>query len=226
MHLVLVHGAGGAAATWDLVTPLLAGLGCKLTAVTNPLQSLEGDVAHTLAVIDSIPGDIVLVGHSYGGAVITNAGRHSRVRGLVYIAAFGPDAGESVDSIVAEYPPAESEAFASQNGSGEWITDRSGTYWDEIGPDLSPEQRVAMLAETRKCEEDVFVQESGKPAWRGLPTWYLLATADRNLRPEVQRFMAERMSARIVKVDSSHFTPRSAPLSIARLVETAVTALR
>lgn len=222
MHIVLVHGAGGTASTWDRVTPILAERGHDVSVVTNPLQSLYGDIAHTRAAVDAVDGPVLLVGHSYGGAVITGVGTHDRVTGLVYIAAFAPDEGESIDSICDGFEPAESENYSSRNEQGEWITDRSDAYWNEIGWDLSAEQRSAMERETRRCEEAIFVETTATPAWKTLPSWYLLATADRNIRPAAQRFMAERAGAAITDLETSHFTPRIAPLAIVEQIELAL----
>lgn len=142
MDIVLVHGAGGRPTTWSEVEPLLAAMGHRTVAVTNPLTSLDEDVAHTTTVVEEFiegtAGPLLLVGHSYGGAVITNVGRHPAVRGLVYIAAFGPDEGETVNGIVERYEPAEISAYMRRGPNGEWKSEASEEFWAEIGPDLRP----------------------------------------------------------------------------------------
>lgn len=225
MDIVLVHGAGGRPTTWTEVEPLLAARGHRTVAVTNPLTSLEEDVAHTTSVIGERGGPVLLAGHSYGGAVITNAGRHPAVRGLVYIAAFAPEKGETVNGIVERYEPAEISAFMRRGPNGEWKSQPGERFWAEIGPDLSPEHRAVVEAEGRKAEDAVFRQPTGEPAWRTLPSWYLVADDDRTLRPEAQRDMAARSGARTEHVPGSHYTTLVHARRVADLIHTAATAV-
>lgn len=225
MDIVLVHGAGGRPTTWTEVEPLLAARGHRTVAVTNPLTSLEEDVAHTTSVIEEMDGPVLLAGHSYGGAVITNAGRHSAVRGLVYIAAFAPEKGETVNGIVERYEPAEISAFMRRGPNGEWKSEPGDRFWAEIGPDLSPEHRAVVEAEGRKAEDAIFRQPTGEPAWRTLPSWYLVADDDRTLRPQAQRDMAARCGARTEHVPGSHYTTLVHPRRVADLVDAAATAV-
>ncbi|MEV7425767.1 MULTISPECIES: alpha/beta hydrolase [unclassified Streptomyces] len=225
MNIVLVHGAGGRPTTWTEVEPLLAARGHRTVAVTNPLTSLEEDLAHTTAAIDETEGPVLLVGHSYGGAVITNAGRHRAVRGLVFIAAFGPEEGETVNGIVERYEPAEISAFMRRGPNGEWKSEPGEEFWAEIGPDLSPGHRAAVEAEGRQADNRVFTQPTGKPAWRTLPSWYLVADDDRTLRPEAQRDMALRMGAVTEHVPGSHYTTLVHPRRVADLIHTAAAAV-
>lgn len=237
MDIVLVHGAGGRPTTWSEVEPLLAARGHRTVAVTNPLTSLEEDVAHTTTVVEEViekaieeavgntEVPLLLVGHSYGGAVITNVGRHPAVRGLVYIAAFGPDEGETVNGIVERYEPAEISAYMRRGPNGEWKSEPSEEFWAEIGPDLSPAQRAVVEAEGRKAENLIFTQPTGKPAWGNLPSWYLVADDDRTLRPDAQRDMAARMRAVTEHVPGSHYTTLVHPQRVADLIHTAATAV-
>ncbi|MFE4757943.1 alpha/beta hydrolase [Streptomyces mirabilis] len=225
MDIVLVHGAGGRPTTWTEVEPLLAARGHRTVAVTNPLTSLEEDVAHTTVAIEAMEGPVLLAGHSYGGAVITNAGRHPAVRGLVFIAAFGPEKGETVNGIVEGYEPAEISSFMRRGPNGEWKSEPSEEFWAEIGPDLSPEHRAVVEAEGRKAENLIFTQPTGEPAWRTLPTWYLVADDDRTLRPDAQRDMAARMQAVTEHVPGSHYTTLVHPQRVADLIHTAATAV-
>ncbi|MFD6285614.1 alpha/beta hydrolase [Streptomyces sp. NPDC060205] len=225
MDIVLVHGAGGRPTTWSEVEPLLAALGHRTVTVTNPLTSLDADVAHTTAAVAELPGPVLLVGHSYGGAVITNVGHHPAARGLVYIAAFGPDEGETVNGIVERYEPAEISAYMRRGPNGEWKSEASEEFWAEIGPDLSPAQRAVVEAEGRKAENLIFTQPTGKPAWRTLPSWYLVADDDRTLRPDAQRDMAARMEAVTDHVPGSHYTTLVHPRRVADLIHTAATAV-
>ncbi|MFL5994343.1 MAG: alpha/beta hydrolase [Streptomyces sp.] len=224
MDIVLVHGAGGRPTTWSEVEPLLTSRGHRLFTVTNPLTSLEDDVAHTAAVVDETEGPVLLAGHSYGGAVISNVGRHPRVRGLVYIAAFAPDEGETVNGIVEGYEPAEISRYMRRGPGGDWKSEPSPEFWAEIGPDLTPEQRAVVAAEGRPAENLIFTQPTGRPAWRDLPSWYLVADDDRTLRPEAQRDMAARMKATVEHVPGSHYTTLVWPSRVADMIHTAVLA--
>ncbi|WEO75805.1 alpha/beta hydrolase [Cryobacterium sp. SO2] len=225
MHIVLVHGAGGTPSTWSAVTPVLEARGLPHTLVSNPLKSLRTDVANTLAVIDSVQGPVLLVGHSYGGAVITNAGRHDAVQGLVYIAAFAPDHNESVTDVVRRYEPAEVSKYMERGENGEWSTGRGGDFWAEIGWDVPAEHRESLISETRRSENAIFDEESHDPAWQVLPSWYLVASRDRTLRPDAQRDMAARAGAVTTSIDTSHFTPRVAPETVVDVIERAFRAL-
>ena len=223
MNIALVHGMGGTASTWEAVAPVLRAHGHAVTAIENPLESLSGDVANTVRAIEAMKGPVLLVGHSYGGAVITNAGNHQAVIGLVYVAAFGPDEGECVQDIVERYPPAAASAYMKRGPAGEWITDCDGDYWQQIAWDLSPEQRETVRRETRWTAAQVFTEQSGKPAWRQLPTWYVLAEDDRTLRPDTQGWMAKRMGATVTIVPGSHFAPRVHAAAVVDQIERAGT---
>jgi pimeloyl-ACP methyl ester carboxylesterase len=228
VRIVLVHGAGGTPTTWTEVAPLLTAAGHEVHTVTNPMRSLTGDVAHTAALVQALSGQpdspVLLVGHSYGGAVITNVGREPSVSGLVYIAAFAPDEGETVNQIVERYPPAEVSKYMRRGPNGEWASEHTDSYWAEIGWDLTPAQRATWDAESRQSENAIFTEATGVPAWRTLPSWYLVAAQDRTLRPDIQRDMATRAGATVAEVPGSHFTPRVQPAEVAAFIERAVSA--
>jgi len=221
MKMVLVHGAGGTPTTWSEVAPRLAAAGHEVVTVTNPMRSLTDDVANTSAAIDALGGPVLLVGHSYGGAVITNAGRHPAVVGLVYVAAFGPDEGETVNGIVERYPPAEVAKYMRRGPNGEWASEHTAAYWAEIGWDLTEAQRETFHNGARPSENAIFTQPTGVPAWRTLPSWYVVAEQDRTLRPEIQRDMAARMGAAVTRVPGSHFTPHVRPAEVVAVIEEA-----
>ncbi|MFC5833893.1 alpha/beta fold hydrolase [Nonomuraea insulae] len=225
MEIVLVHGAGGRPTTWSAVAPLLAAQGHHVITVTNPMTSLDDDVANTLAAVEATSGPVLLAGHSYGGAVITNAGRHPRVRALVYIAAFAPEEGETVNGIVERYEPAEISRHMRRGANGDWKSEPGPDFWAEIGWDLSPEQRSIVEAEGRAAEDLIFKQATGAPAWRTLPSWYLLAEQDRTLRPEIQADMAHRMGATLERVPGSHYTTLVHPDRVAAIITAAVSAV-
>jgi pimeloyl-ACP methyl ester carboxylesterase len=226
-NVVLVHGMGGTEGTWESVTPLLREHGHGVLAVENPMRSLSGDVVNTVQAIESMDGPVLLVGHSYGGAVITNAGNHAAAVGLVYVAAFAPDEGESVQAIVERYPPAPGSAYMKRGLAGEWMVDcdGEGEYWRDIAGDLTAEQRESVRRENRWTGPDVFTEVSGRPAWRHLPSWYMLAADDRTLRPETQAWMADRMGATVTRVPGSHFATRVHAPNVVELIERAAAAV-
>ncbi|MCU1527009.1 MAG: hypothetical protein JWP75_772 [Frondihabitans sp.] len=226
MHIVLVHGAGGTPTTWSAVTPILDARGLAYTLVTNTLVSLESDVAHTSAIVEAIGEPVLLVGHSYGGAVITEVGRLDAVRGLVYVAAFAPDEGESVSAIVERYDPAPVSAYMRRGDDGSWVTDRGGRFWEEIGWDVPAEHQASLIRETGRSSNAIFTQTVGVPAWRMRPSWYLVASRDGTLRTDTQRDMALRAGAVTSEVETSHFTPRVAPETVVDLIEVALAEVR
>lgn len=222
MSVVLVHGMGGDERTWEAVEPLLAAAGHSVVSVRNGLESLTGDVAGTVRAIEAMEPPVVLAGHSYGGAVITGAGNHDAVSSLVYVAAFGPDEGETVQGIVNRFPMAAGSAYMQRGERGQWITDlaRAG-YWSEIAWDLTPEQRESVIAETRWTADRVFTEPSGPPAWKRRPSHYVIATGDRTLPPEIQELMAKRMGAEISRLPGSHYSPRVHAERVAEIIGSA-----
>ncbi|OMQ16675.1 hypothetical protein A7K94_0200970 [Modestobacter sp. VKM Ac-2676] len=226
MHIVLVHGAGGSPFTWSSVVPLLEAAGHRFSVADNPSHSLDDDVAAVEALVDAADDDVLLVGHSYGGAVITNAGRHARVRGLVYVAAFAPAEGESVGRIVDEHGPAEVGAYMRRGPDGEWIWGddeeaRLALAWD-VPVQIWEENR----RHDRVSADAIFTRSSGTPAWASKPAWYVLATSDKHIRPEVQRAMATRAGATIVEAGTTHAVPHVAPDRVVEVVEAAIAALQ
>jgi pimeloyl-ACP methyl ester carboxylesterase len=223
MHIVLVHGAGGTPTTWSELVPLLGSR--EHTLITNPMTSLTDDVAHTLGVVSSLGGPVLLVGHSYGGAVITNVGRSDLVKGLVYVAAFAPDEGETVNGIVERYPPAEVSKYMRRGPNGEWASEHTDEYWAEIGWDVPVDQRGVWDSESRPSDNRIFSEPTGVPAWRAKPSWYLVAAEDKTLPTVIQRDMAARAGAITSEVPGSHFTPRVRPADVLRVIEQALAAL-
>ncbi|WP_306204509.1 alpha/beta fold hydrolase [Actinoplanes sp. RD1] len=225
MNIVLVHGAGGTPVTWTEVAPLLRDAGHDVVAVTNPMTSLEDDVANTVEAIRSFGGGpVVLVGHSYGGAVITNAGREPGVKALVYVAAFAPDEGETVNGIVEKYPPAEVSKFMRRGPDGEWSSEHTEEYYAEIAWDLAPSQRRAWDEESRQVSNLIYTQATGVPAWRTVPAYYLVAADDKTLRPEIQRDMSSHAGMTVEEIEGSHFTTRVHPGAVVAFIEKAIAA--
>lgn len=227
MEIVLVHGAGGTPITWSRVSPMVDAAGHVVSAVTNPMTSLADDVATTRAWIDEhTSGDVLLVGHSYGGAVIGGAGTHPRVKGLVYIAAWAPDTDESIQDILSRYPPAPVSKHMLRGPDGEWMSADTPEYWAEINPDVSPEMRVLWKSDSRPSSNAIFEQKAAAAAWRSKPTWYLVAAQDKTLRVDTQRDMAARMTGKTYDVDGSHSVPQVSPQRVADLIDEAVKALQ
>lgn len=213
--IVLVHGAFVDGSTWRAVYDLLVGDGYHVAVVQNPTMSLSGDVAETRRVVDAQDGPVVLVGHSYGGAVITEAGTHDKVAALVYIAAFAPDEGESVRAIVGD--PAAPGSPIVAVAEGLWCQDRA-KFHSSFGADL-PAGDAAFLADSQvPWGDDAMAGPVTDPAWRGRPSWYLVATEDRMIPPAAQRTMAQRAGATTVEVAASHAVYMSRPDTVAALI--------
>jgi pimeloyl-ACP methyl ester carboxylesterase len=213
--IVLVHGAFVDGSTWRAVYDLLAGDGYHVAVVQNPTMSLSGDVAETRRVVDAQDGPVVLVGHSYGGAVITEAGTHDKVAALVYIAAFAPDEGESVRALVGD--PAAPGSPIVTVAEGLWCQDRA-KFHSSFGADL-PAEDAAFLADSQvPWGDDAMAGPITDPAWRGRPSWYMVATEDRMIPPAAQRTMAQRAGATTVEVAASHAVYMSRPDAVAALI--------
>jgi len=225
MHIILVHGAGGTAYTWSSVLPLLEAHGHAVTVADNFSRSLREDETAVRALIEATEGPVLLVGHSYGGAVISAAGTHERVAGLVYVAAFGPDRDESVQQIVNRYEPAEVSKYMTRGPAGEWISSPDEESWQELAWDVPEAVRTMAKTEKRVSGNSIFTQTNIEPAWSSRPSWYLVASSDKHLRPEIQRFMAGRMGATVEEVDTSHAVPHAAPERVAAIVERALAVL-
>jgi len=228
VSLVFVHGMGGTPGTFALVEPILRARGHATVRVENPLQSLSGDIAATTAAMDELltqagrpDGPVLLVGHSYGGAVITNVGRDPRVAGLVYVAAFAPDEGETVNQIVERYPPAAASKYMLRGPDGSWRSDRSPAYWAETAFDLDPALRETIASERRESADRIFLEPGGRPAWAEKPSWYVVADRDMTLVPEAQDDMSARAGSVVYRFPGSHFTPWTQPQQVAGIVAAA-----
>lgn len=222
--IVLVHGAFADGSSWQRVIPLLERDGYTVTAVQNPLTSLPDDVATTKRVIDAQKGSVVVVGHSYGGTVITGAAAgNPHVKALVYIAAHAPDAGEKTTELNGKYaPPPLSSALVS-DAAGFLYVNRAKLH-DVFARDL-PTAEASVLAATQKPINSVaFDQSVTDVAWKKIPSWYLVAQEDRSINPDLERFMANRIGAKTTEIKASHVPFLSHPNEVAELIETAATA--
>ena len=231
--VVLVHGAFADGSSWAGVIERLQAGGQAVQAPANPLRSLSGDAAYIASVANQIGGPVVLVGHSYGGAVIGNAAVHAaNVVGLVYVAAFAPDEGErlieiengSKDSVLnsaltqLRYPTGEGAETAVE------FAINPQKFHDAFAADLPQEQTAVMAATQRPVAELAFSQPSGEPAWKKLPSWSVVATGDRAAGSDVVRSMAERAGAEITEVEGSHVIMMSQPQAVAEVILTALAA--
>jgi pimeloyl-ACP methyl ester carboxylesterase len=221
--VVLVHGAFADASGWNEVTKRLQADGYPVLAPANPERGLLLDSAYLSTIISTIDGPIVLVGHSYGGAVITNAATgHPNVKALVYIAAFAPDVGETVGGLVIKNPgsglssPDNLVLRPYPVGVDTYINPR--VFHDVFAADLPTETTAIMAASQRPAELTILVQPSGLPAWRTIPSWYMVASNDKTIPPATERFMAQRMGATTVEIASSHVAMMSHPDAVKDLV--------
>jgi pimeloyl-ACP methyl ester carboxylesterase len=218
--IVLVHGAFANASGWDRVIAILQRDGYTVVGVENPLQSLQGDIVATRRAIGAQDGPVVLVGHSYGGVVISAAAvNNPRVKALVFVAAIAPEAKEPANAFFAKYP-AEANAAVKRDRAGFLTVDRK-RFAELFAGDL-PSAEGAVLAATQKPINSAnFAAPLPNPAWKTLPSWYIVASRDRALSPDLERFYARRMGARTSEIDASHFLFLSRPAEVARVIEEA-----
>jgi pimeloyl-ACP methyl ester carboxylesterase len=219
--VVLVHGGFVDGSGWRLVYRLLRDDGYAVGVVQNPTLSLDGDVAAARLTIDAHDGPVVLVGHSYGGAVITEAGNDPKVAALVYIAAFAPDAGESVNSLIANPPPEAPVPPILPPSDGFLLLDRDKFHASFAG-DVPADVAEFMADSQVPWGVDALGGTIKEPAWRTKPSWYLLTTEDLMIPPPAQRMMAERAGATVVEVPASHSVFLSHLDAVAGLIRTAL----
>jgi pimeloyl-ACP methyl ester carboxylesterase len=223
--IVLVHGFWGGAAHWAKVIVELKNRGyASVFAVENPLTSLADDAARTQQMIKQVDGPVLLVGHSYGGAVITEAGNLPNVIGLVYIAAFAPDAGESPGQLTQELPPTAFENIAPDSDGYLWV--KQDKFHESFCQDLEDDEALVMAVTQKAPLGSTFGDNVTEPAWKHKPTWYQVSTQDRMINPDNERRMAARMSPRkVIELDASHASLASQPGPVVDLIDTAVAEL-
>jgi pimeloyl-ACP methyl ester carboxylesterase len=216
-NVVLVHGGFVDGSGWQGVYDLLTADGFNVSVVQNQTLSLESDVETTRNVLDLQDGPAILVGHSYGGVVITEAGHHERVAGLVYITAFAPDSGESVTTLIADPPPGAPVPPILPPQDGFLFLDRE-KFADSFAADL-PAREAAFMADSQvPWGVEALNGAVSEPAWRSKPSWYLVATDDRMIPPPAQRAMAERAGSTVVEDAGSHSIYISQPQASAGLI--------
>jgi pimeloyl-ACP methyl ester carboxylesterase len=222
--IVLVHGAFADGSGWRHVIPLLEKDGYTVTAVQNPLTSLGDDVATTKRAIDAQKGTVVLVGHSYGGAVITAAATGStQIKALVYIAAFAPDAGDSLGSLLKSMAPSDIGPALVPDAGGFLYIDRA-KFHDVFAKDVSPAEARILAATQKPIFGPIFETPGPGAAWKTIPSWYLVANEDRAINPDLQRFMAKSIGAKTSEVKASHVPFITHPRAVAKIIEAAANA--
>jgi len=221
--VVLVHGGFVDGSGWQGVYEALTGDGYGVNVVQNPTLSLADDVAVTRRAIAAAGEPVILVGHSYGGAVITEAGTHPNVAALVYIAAFMPDAGESVNTLIAGFPTDGPQPPILPPQDGFLFLDREKFHASFAG-DVSAEDARFMADSQVPWGVDALGGTVSEPAWRGKPSWYLVATDDRMIPPPAQRTMSARAGSTVIEVAGSHAIYVSQPAAVADLIRTAAKA--
>ena len=224
--VVLVHGAFADASSWNGVIERLQAQGIRVTAPANPLRGIASDTAYISAVLEQIEGPVVAVGHSYGGAVITNAATDAKnVVGLVYVAAFAPEEGETLgaveagskDSVLNSALVPRQYPIAKGGSATEFYIDPAKAR-DAFASDLSDQEAALIAATQRPVSELAFSEPSGPPAWKDRPSWAVVATGDRAAGTDVTRSMAERAGATITEVEGSHVIMISQPQAVADVI--------
>ena len=217
--VILVHGAFADATSWQKVIPLLAREGLGVTALQLPLKSLADDVATAKRLIELQSGDVVLVGHSYGGAVITEAGAgNPKVKGLVYVAAFAPDVGETLNKLIERFSASPLGAAVVPDSAGFLFIDRE-KFQSVFANDI-PEEEASLLAATQKpLAASIFGESIKAAAWKNIPASYIVSTQDNCINPDLQRFMAKRIGAKTKEIKASHVSFISNPSEVAKIIE-------
>jgi pimeloyl-ACP methyl ester carboxylesterase len=220
-RIVLVHGAGSDGSMWSKVIPILADAGHRVIAVQLPLHSLGDDIATVERAVELIGGPAVLVGHSYGGMVITNAGYNNpNVTGLVYIAALAPDENETINEFFEQLPEESLKAFTENTelDSAGFVYLKPDKFHELFAHDVDPAETEILAGVQKPLNQSIGMEKSGPPAWRQLPSWYQISENDRLIPAELQRSYAERINASILSLNSSHASLLSYPNEIADLI--------
>ncbi|HFI1905077.1 TPA: alpha/beta fold hydrolase [Enterobacter roggenkampii] len=221
--VVLVHGAFADGSSWNKVITLLQKQHAEVIAVQLPLTSLNDDVAATKRAIARAQGDVVLVGHSWGGTVISEAGNDARVKSLVYVASFAPDAGQSTADLAGSYPPPPGSAGIAKTADG-YLYLPTDAVRKDFAPDVKPEEQTAIAATQGPIKADAFGQKVTHAAWHDKQSWFVVSKNDRMINPDLERAMAKTIHAKTTEVSASHVSMVSQPEAIARTIEQAIEA--
>jgi pimeloyl-ACP methyl ester carboxylesterase len=216
-NVVLVHGAWADGSSWQKVIPLLEARGLHVVSTQIPLTSFEADVDATRRAISGMDGPVLLVGHSYGGIVITEAGNDAKVAGLVYVAAFAPDDGQVINDLNKGFPPAPGGAEIRPQGGGFLVLTKKGVE-EDFGQDLKPAEKALLLATQTPTAGTVFGAKPTIAAWHAKPSWYIVAANDRTIAPDAERAMAKHMGADVTELASSHVAMLARPKEVADVI--------
>ncbi|TWI64353.1 pimeloyl-ACP methyl ester carboxylesterase [Pseudoduganella lurida] len=231
--IILVHGAFADSSSWDGVMARLQKDGYPVIGAANPLRSVKGDAAYVAGIVKSVPGPVILVGHSYGGSVISAAVQgNANVKGLVYVAAFAPESGESAAGLSGKFPgstlgPALAPPVALADG-GKDLYIQPARFRDQFAADVPAPKAQQMAAGQRPITDAALNEASPAPAWKTLPSWFIYGKADKNIPAAAQDFMAKRArSKKTVVVDgASHVVMTSHPTEVAALIEEAASSAK
>jgi len=218
-NIVIVHGAFADSSGWRSVTEILEKQGYKVALVQNPITSLQDDVDATHRVLDMQDGPSILVGHSYGGVVITEAGNHPNVAGLVYVAAYQPTKGESLITLVTETPGPSREIKATKDDKFLYLD--PAAFGRDFAADVPAADSAFMAKSQVLASKAAFSTPVGDPAWRNKKSWAMVATNDRTISPDLERRLAARAGSKVVEVPSSHAMFLSQPAKVAEVIVTA-----
>ena len=216
-NVVLVHGAWADGSSWAKVIPLLEAKGLHVTAIQNPLNSFDDDVAAAQRAINAQDGPTLLVGHSYGGAIITEAGNNPKVAALVYVAAFGPDKGETLGTTAKDFPPMPAAAEIRPIEDKFLVLTTKGVM-DDFAQDLPEAEKKTLLATQGPTSASVFGAPITNAAWHDKPSWYVVASNDRTINPDYERFAAKRMGAKVLTLPASHVAMLAKPKEVANFI--------
>lgn len=221
-NIVLVHGAFADGSSWSKVIPLLHARGFHVTSVAIPLTSFEEDVAATKRAIAAEDGPVILVGHSYGGLVITEAGNAPKVVGLVYVAAFAPDANQTITEISKPFPPPLGLTKLKPLTDGFLLLSSEGIE-TAFAQDLTPEEKALLVAVQPQTAGSIFEAKPTTAAWRSKASWYVVASNDNMIAPDQEKSMAKQIGATTTVLNSSHVVMLSHPKEVAKIIEDAAT---
>src|SRR5262245_8649766 len=216
-NIVLVHGAFADGSSWAKVIPILQARGYHVTAVQNPLTSLADDVAATQRVLAQQDGPVILVGHSWAGVVITDAGTDPKVAGLVYVAAFGPDLGETAGELGKKYPPPPALAAPIVDKQG-FMSLPNEAVVKHFASDLPPNEAQVVAATQGPINVSAFSAQVSGVAWKTKPSWYIVSKLDGAIAPDEERFFAKRMKAATTELNASHVSMLSQPKAVAAVI--------